>query len=61
MMNERARIEFSWPEDSLARCDCFIGERFVTVFFAHATVFPMKSGTVYIDHPLFSFHLREQE
>lgn len=61
MPEPRARIEFTWPDDSLARCDCFIGDTSVTVFFAHALVFPMKSEIMFIDHPLFSFHLREHE
>lgn len=56
------RVEFSIDEDTQkARCECFDGDRMVTVFWAPVIKFPMPSEHVYVDHPLFSFHLRRTE
>lgn len=52
------RIEVSWPEGGLARCDCYTDDKPVTVFFAPSFMLPLPSALMYIDHPLFSFHLR---
>ena len=57
------RIEFSLQHSSsasVARCDCFTDDKFITVFFAPFIDFPLRSELIYVDHPLFKFHLRRE-
>lgn len=53
------RIEFSWKDGEMARCECFEGDHFVTVFFARETDLPLSSDMLLIRHPLFEWTLRK--